>query len=86
MVNHLRGFLHPISEASYNHLLSLGYKYLYRDNSNNTFTTYFLIFGPITIPRRELLCGESISKLVAVKCIMTKNLGKMDSSTMMDIP
>ena len=73
VVSHLRGFVHPISELCYNQLLALGYQHIFRNNINGVIS-YYLIFGPITIARKDPLSRHIMSS-IPVRMLMIFQFG-----------
>lgn len=61
MIDHLRGFLHPISESIYNDLRQSGYDHIYHNNNSGT-DRYYLIFGPITLCSKNALAKDILSE------------------------
>ena len=73
MIDQLRGFLHPIDELYYNQLSSLGYEHIYRSTINEN-NIYYLIFGPITLTRKDMQAKWTIGKIPS-RALMIFQLG-----------
>jgi hypothetical protein len=74
MIDQFRGFLHPIDEIFYNHLRSLGYKYIYITTINDNIM-YYLIFGPVTLARKDMQANFLTLETIPSTALMIFQLG-----------
>lgn len=52
--------MHPIDALCYNQLRANGYEHIYQINNNENIM-YYLIFGPITLARKDMLATDALS-------------------------